>query len=168
MHPERVREPWCSCTFPRPLRGRDGGAGGPGVLSRCSSTPGYIPAALRAAASRLRLHLLANGDNDAAVMRGDVIRLLRLVAFLDDEIALDMTRAQILRRALPRLRAACQAIEQLLNEVLPEMRITDRETLPVSLSTDTRGCALCRRVLHTSKIRTQYSAAQLVLRSAGC
>jgi hypothetical protein len=57
--------------------------------------------------------LLANGGDDAAVMRGDVIRLLGLVAFLDDEIAFNVTRAQIFRRALPRLRAAFQAIKQL-------------------------------------------------------
>src|ERR1044072_6912513 len=49
---------------------------------------------------------------DGAVMRRDVVRLFRLAAFLHDEIAFNVSAAQMLRSAFPRFRAQFQSVEK--------------------------------------------------------
>src|SRR5438477_295136 len=67
------------------------------------------------AASSLRLHLLPDLISDRPVMLCDIIRFLRLAAFLRDEevIAWNRARPQIRSSLLPRFGANIQPVEKL-------------------------------------------------------
>ena len=82
----------------------------------------------------LRLHLLANLRDDGAAMRRDVIRFLRLAAFLDEEVFTRWHRlgAEIFCCPFPRLGASLQTIKKLAEvEVIQLDTVDERHNLAI-------------------------------------